>query len=120
MRSILQAALLATIFSAPSTLLSQTDQTPAPSMPNMQMNSTKMDTMEMMKPPSTLIDTILNHTTSGTSAEPASTPVPMIMRNYHGWMLMLHGTASITDTQQHATSNPTGPSPDTCALFNLP
>ena len=122
MRSILQAALLATIFSAPLALLSQTDQSPMPNMPGMQMGSTKMDTMErnMMKPPSTLIDTILNHTTSGTSAEPASTPVPMIMRDYRGWMLMLHGTASVTDTQQHATSNPTGPSSDTCAQFNLP
>jgi hypothetical protein len=123
MRFLLQAALLATVFSAPATLLSQTDQTPMSNAPDMQsnspMNSTTME-RNMMKPPSTLIGAILNHTTSGTSAEPASTPVSMIMRNYRGWMLMLHGTASITDTQQHATSNPTGPSPATCAQFNLP
>lgn len=129
MRSILQAALLSSFFLAPSLALSQTDQSSMPNMPGMQMDSSQASTtampsmkmdMNMMKPPSNLIDTILNHTTSGTSAEPASTPVSMIMRNYRGWMLMLHGTASISDTQQHATSNPTGPSTDTCTQFNLP
>ncbi|MBB5316374.1 hypothetical protein [Tunturibacter empetritectus] len=95
-----------------------------PNMPGMQMDSAQPSTpdkttmpmnmsMDMMKPPTTLIDTILNHTTSGTSAEPASTPVSMLMRSYRGWMLMLHGTASISDTQQHA-SNPTGAIPDVC------
>jgi hypothetical protein len=88
------------------------------SMPDAKM---QMDmNMNMMKPPSNLIDVILNHTTSGTTAEPASTPVSMIMRSDRGWMLMLHGTASISDTQQHAASNPTGSSPDTCAQLNLP
>ncbi|WP_256369982.1 hypothetical protein [Granulicella sp. S190] len=75
--------------------------------------------MNMMKPPSDLIEAILNHTTSGTSAEPASTPVSMLMRNYRGRMLMLHGTASISDTQQHAASNPAGPSPTACAQLDL-
>jgi hypothetical protein len=89
-----------------------------PNMPGMQMHSPQA-AMNMMKPPSNLIDTILNHTTSGTSAEPASTPVPMLMRNYRGWMLMLHGTASISDTQQHPTSDPVSPSPGTCAQFNI-
>jgi hypothetical protein len=129
MRSILQAALLPMFLLTPSLALSQTDQTSMPNMPGMQMGSPQASTpvkhsmqmdMNMMKPPTNLIDAILNHTTSGTNAEPASTPVSMIMRNYRGWMLMLHGTASISDTQQHATSNPTGPSPETCAQFNLP
>src|ERR1700722_1831480 len=118
MRSILQAALLPMFLLTPSLSLSQTNQTTMPNMPGMQSNSMQMD-MNMMKPPSNLIDTILNHTTSGTSAEPASTPVSMLMRDYHGWMLMLHGTASISDTQQHATSDPLSPSPDTCTQFNL-
>ena len=39
----------------------------------------------------------------------------MLMSHYRGWMLMLHGTAFIADTQQHAASHPTGPSPATCA-----
>ncbi len=119
MCSILQAALLLMFLLTPSLTMSQTDQSSMPNMPGMQSNSMQMD-MNMMKPPTNLIDTILNHTTSGTSAEPASTPVAMLMRDYHGWMLMLHGTASISDTQQHATSDPTGPSLETCAEFNLP
>ena len=73
-----------------------------------------------MKQPSTLIDAELAHTNSGTSIEPASTPVTMIMRSYRGWMLMLHGTAFIADTQQHAASNPTGPSPEACEQLDLP
>ena len=64
--------------------------------------------MDGMKPPTTLIETVLSHTTSGTSIEPASTPVAMLMRNYRGWMLMVHGTAFITDIQQHASTNTSG------------
>ena len=56
--------------------------------------------MNMMTPPTTLIEAELRHTSSGTSIEPPSTPVSMLMRNYRGWMLMLHGSAFITDTQQ--------------------
>jgi hypothetical protein len=128
MCSILQATLLPMFFLTPSLTLSQTDPSSMPNMPGMQMGSPQASTpetttmqmnMNMMSPPSNLIDTILNHTTSGTSAEPTSTPVPMLMRSYHGWMLMLHGTASISDTQQHATSDPLSPSPDTCTQFNL-
>ncbi|MBB5344248.1 hypothetical protein HDF10_002227 [Edaphobacter lichenicola] len=91
------------------------DQTSPPDKTTMPMNMS----MDMMKPPSNLIDAILNHTTSGTSAEPASTPVSMLMHSTHGWMLMLHGTASISAIQQHTASNPTGPSPDACNQLNL-
>jgi hypothetical protein len=59
----------------------------------------------MMKPSATLIEAELNHTTSGTSIEPPSTPAAMLMRNYRGWMLMLHGSAFIADTQQQAQSH---------------
>jgi hypothetical protein len=80
----------------------------------------KMDQgMHMMKPLTTLIETELAHTTSGTSAEPPSTPVSMLMRNYRGWTLMLHGTAFVSDTQQQAEANPAGPTPATCEQFNL-
>src|SRR5271157_411823 len=64
-----------------------------PVMPNMDM-----DTMN----PTTLVEAVLNHTSSGTSVEPASTPMFMIMSHHDGWMLMLHGTAFIADTQQSA------------------
>ena len=40
------------------------------------------------------------HATSGTSAEPNSTPVPMLMSMHGPWMLMVHGNGFIADTQQ--------------------
>jgi hypothetical protein len=81
----------------------------------------KMDQgMNMMKPPTNLIETELTHTNSGTSVEPPSTPVSMLMSHYRGWMVMLHGNAFIADIQQHAASDPTGPSPATCEQFNVP
>jgi hypothetical protein len=57
-----------------------------------------------MSQPKTLIDGQLQHTTSGTSIEPASTPAPMIMRQEGGWTLMLHGVAFVADIQQHAAN----------------
>ena len=82
------------LFAAPS-LHAQTKQPPMPDMPG----------MNMMKPPTTLIEAELNHTNSGTSIEPPSTPVSMLMSHYRGWMLMLHGSAFIAETQQHASTN---------------
>lgn len=49
---------------------------------------------------STFIDEILNHTTSGTSAEPNSTPLSMFMFTPNQWRLMLHGTAFLNAMQQ--------------------
>ena len=53
-----------------------------------------------MSAPQTLIDEILQHGTAGTSAEPASAPHPMFMKQVGPWMLMFHGSAWINDTQQ--------------------
>ncbi len=53
----------------------------------------------------TLIDSELQHTSSGTSIEPPSTPVPMLMRQQSGWTLMLHGNAFLTDVQQQASNH---------------
>ena len=39
---------------------------------------------------------------SGTTAEPNSSPTPMLMTMRGQWMLMFHGNAFITDTQQSA------------------
>jgi hypothetical protein len=55
--------------------------------------------------PHSLIDEIEAHDTSGTSAEPNSTPMPMWMTMRAGWMLMFHSNAFIADTQQ---SSPRG------------
>ena len=57
--------------------------------------------MQSMSAPQTLIGVELHHGSSGTSVEPASAPVPMLMTHRGKWMLMLHGTAFVTDIQQH-------------------
>jgi len=51
-----------------------------------------------------LIEAEQQHSTSGTSIEPASTPVPMMMTQRHGWQLMLHGNGFAADTQQQASN----------------
>lgn len=61
----------------------------------------KMSGMTMPQPQN-LVDAELQHTSSGTSMQPASTPTPMLMRESHGWTLMLHGEAFVSDTQQGA------------------
>ena len=53
----------------------------------------------------TFIEEILHHATSGTSAEPNSTPMPMMMTTHGPWMLMFHANVFITDEQQ---SSPRG------------
>lgn len=62
-----------------------------------------MNTMTMK--PKTFIEEIARHVTSGTSAEPNSTPEPMLMTMKGEWMLMFHANAFILDTQQ---SSPRG------------
>jgi hypothetical protein len=61
--------------------------------------------MPDMPQPKTLIDNELQHTTSGTSIEPASTPMEMLMHQAGGWTLMLHGVAFAADTQQQAAND---------------
>jgi hypothetical protein len=53
----------------------------------------------------TFLEEILHHATSGTSAEPNSTPMPMMMTKHGPWMLMFHANVFITDEQQ---SSPRG------------
>ncbi len=52
-----------------------------------------------MAPPS-FIETMLHHSSSGTSVEPNSTPAPMLMTTKRGWTFMFHGVAWLTDVQQ--------------------
>ncbi len=52
----------------------------------------------------TLIEAEEQHGSSGTSIEPASSPVPMLMTTRDGWQLMLHANAFVSDTQQQADS----------------
>ncbi len=53
---------------------------------------------------STLIEAEQQHGSSGTSIEPASTPVPMLMTEHGAWRLMLHANAFAANTQQQADS----------------
>lgn len=46
------------------------------------------------------IQSIVHHGTSGTSAEPISTPVSMLMAEKWGWAWMFHGEAFINSLQQ--------------------
>ncbi|MDW5264299.1 MULTISPECIES: hypothetical protein [Acidobacteriaceae] len=80
--------------------VTQAQQPDMPNMPGMGSKPMTMKKMGMMHQPTTLIEAELNHASSGTSAEPASTPTPMLMSHHGPWMLMLHGTAFISDTQQ--------------------
>ena len=61
-------------------------------MPGMQMN--------MEEAPRTFIEEIAHHSTSGTSAEPNSVPMPMLMTMKGKWMLMFHGEAFLNVLQQ--------------------
>ncbi len=55
---------------------------------------------DMNMQPSSLIEALEQHATSGTDAEPKSTPSAMLMRKSGDWMLMFHGTVFINEVQQ--------------------
>jgi len=59
----------------------------------------------MTMQPQTFLQAIVSHTTSGTSAEPISTPTPMLMTHKAGWLLMFHANVFVLDEQQ---SSPRG------------
>lgn len=65
-----------------------------------QMDMDGMAEMMQEMHPKTFLQEIKHHATSGTSAEPNSTPVPMLMSMKGNWMLMFHGNAFVVDTQQ--------------------
>jgi len=74
---------------------------------DMPMSSGQM-TMEMPGVgPATgdFLQTILLHTTSGTSAEPNSTPTPMLMKMSGRWMWMFHGNVFVVEQQQTSLQN---------------
>jgi hypothetical protein len=131
MRHILAATLLALTQLATVSTHAQITEPPMQDMPGMDIPPMQMPMpqsspakpagmdMNTMKPRTNLIEAELAHITSGTSIEPPSTPVSMLMRHYRGWMLMLHGTAFIADTQQHASSNPSPLPFTTCLQFDV-
>jgi hypothetical protein len=70
-------------------------------MPGMNMGGTDLMTMH----PETFLQEIVRHAGSGTSAEPDSTPVPMLMTKKGKWTLMFHANVFVLDEQQ---SSPRG------------
>jgi hypothetical protein len=64
-------------------------------MPDMKMGQSGMNMQ-----PETFVQEILAHDTSGTSAEPNSTPAPMLMKVAHSWTLMFHANVFVLDEQQ--------------------
>jgi len=75
-------------------------------MPGMQPRASH--TMQMnengaMSTPKTFVEEILRHDTSGTSAEPNSTPAPMLMTTKGAWTLMFHANVFVTDEQQSSS-----------------
>lgn len=75
-------------------------------MPGMQPHAShgmQMNETGAMSAPKTFVEEILRHNTSGTSAEPNSTPVPMLMTTKGPWTLMFHANVFVTDEQQSSS-----------------
>jgi hypothetical protein len=105
-------AILFMLFALPPIARSQQDgkkdddMQGMPGMDGMQMpgmNKAGNDLMTMH--PETFLQEILRHSGSGTSAEPDSIPVPMLMKAKGNWTLMFHANAFVLDEQQ---SSPRG------------
>jgi len=88
------AAILLPLFPAAS--FAQQPSDGMQNMPGMQMPPN--DQMNMH--PATFVQEILTHDTSGTSAQPDSTPAPMLMRTARSWTLMFHANVFVLDEQQ--------------------
>ena len=64
------------------------------------MREMKMESESREEPPKTFIEEIMLRGASGTSAEPNSTPLPMLMTMTGKWMLMFHANIFVLDQQQ--------------------
>src|SRR5882762_8207021 len=73
-------------------MTSPTSQKTMPDMPGMTHNHQTQST--------SFIEILQSHTTSGTDAEPASTPSQMLMLMKGQWRLMLHGEVFLNEVQQ--------------------
>jgi hypothetical protein len=94
-------ALFAFLLIAVSAQAQQDTKKDGMQMPGMDMSGDAPMNMH----PQTFVEQILRHSGSGTSAEPASTPVPMLMKAKQKWTLMFHANVFVLDEQQ---SSPRG------------
>jgi hypothetical protein len=89
----------------------QSSDQPPGAMPGMQMPGMSVPATDAPEPslismhPANFLQQIVRHATSGSSAEPNSTPVPMLMTSHGPWMLMFHANVFVLDEQQ---SSPRG------------
>jgi hypothetical protein len=86
----LYEAVLVALLCLPTLVVAQNDMQGLSGHNNSQMNMQPQD----------FIQEIESHTTSGTSAQPNSTPTPMLMTTKGQWTLMFHANVFITDLQQ--------------------
>jgi hypothetical protein len=84
--------LLAVIFAVVPSYAQETGDSRG-TMSNMQVGASGMIARS-------LAANIINHTTSGTDAEPNSTPTEMLMMRKGSWTLMFHGEVFLNDLQQ--------------------
>ncbi len=105
MRMFLAAALCCFLLSAMAvarqTEKNSDDMQNMPGMDQKQMPGMQTDENGRMNMhPETLLEEIVHHGASGTSAEPNSTPVPMLMTVKSNWALMFHANVFVMDEQQ--------------------
>jgi hypothetical protein len=75
------------------------DQMPMPGDDMSKMDKMHGPGMRHMHPKN-FIEEIVQHSTSGTTAEPNSTPAPMLMAAKASWQFMFHANVFISDLQQ--------------------
>ena len=91
----------------PCLVIAQSQQPQSGDMPG--MSAAEMKNMpagehaSMNMEPETFLEAIVHHAASGTSAEPVSTPAPMLMKMNAGWMFMFHANIFISAEQQSSS-----------------
>jgi hypothetical protein len=95
----------------------QDDMQGMPGMAGMQMPGMNMGGNDLMTMhPETFLQEIVRHAGSGTSAEPDSVPVPMLMTTKGKWNLMFHANVFVLDEQQFSSGLQVQPAPVSSGL----
>ena len=97
----LTALLCISLASALASFAQQNKDAGTQNMPG--MTAAEMANMPGMEPQN-FLEEILAHDTSGTSAEPDSTPAPMLMTKKGAWTLMFHANVFVLDEQQSSAA----------------
>ena len=93
-------SMCATAETSGASCLSKEQPLPEVKTDHEQMHGMHMWPLHRHRTRETLTKEIEHHGTSGTSAEPSSTPVPMLMTMKGNWRLMFHGVAFLNALQQ--------------------